>query len=310
MEGLLCDFGRLEPRILALACQSCRSSLGNAEANPFSYAPNMLPLEIPCLDMVPCWLLLRAFDLGAQGVALISNKENCRFGRKPEKWPGRVQFVQGLLQHWNIDPGRIGTFEANNLKGKLPQFLHQIEKLTPTPLRSFQPAAVPASNLALPALIVSLDKKLAPARTEANSGGAVPFGKVQLDSSQCTACGLCALDCPTAALRFLSDAGSYRLLFDHQLCVGCGQCVRVCPERCLRLENILEIDRLYRPAEAIFEGQFARCQECGMPIAPKAMIDKLRIRIAAGQGLTSQLEVCPACRAKALSGAAAKMIGV
>ena len=310
MEGLLYDIGTLEPRILALACQSCFPSLGNAEVNPLSYSPNMLPLEVPCLDMVSCWLLLRAFDLGAQGVALISNKGNCRFGGKPEKWPGRVQFVQGLLQRWDIQPGRIGAFEANNLKGKLPQFLHQIEKLTPTPLRSFQPATLPVGNLALPALIVSLDKKLTPAGTEAISAGAVPFGKVQLDNSQCTACGLCALDCPTGALRFLSDAGSCRLLFDHQSCVGCGQCVTVCPERCLRLENILEIDRLYRPAEAIFEGQFARCQGCDAPMAPKAMIDKLRIRIAAGQGQTSQLEVCPACRAKAMSRAAANMIGV
>jgi len=267
-------------------------------------------MEVPCLDMVPCWLLLRAFDLGAQGVAFISDKESCRFGHKPEKWPGRVQFVQGLLQCWNIQPGRIGVFEVSDLKGKLPQFTHQIEKLTPIPLRSLQPATLPANNLALPALIVSLDKKLAPARTEAISAGAVPFGKVQLDSSQCTACGLCALDCPTGALKFLSDAGSCRLLFDHQLCMGCGQCVTVCPERCLRLENTLEIDRLHRPAEAIFESQLARCQECGAPIAPRAMIDKLRTRIAAGQGLTSQLEVCPACRAKAMSRAAANMIGV
>jgi hypothetical protein len=67
------------------------------------------------------------------------------------------------------------------------------------------------------------------------------------------------------------------------------------------LENILEIERLNKPAETIFEGEIATCQECGIPIAPRAMIDKLRTRIAAAQGLTSQLESCPACRTKAMS---------
>ncbi|MBM4462823.1 MAG: hydrogenase iron-sulfur subunit [Chloroflexi bacterium] len=310
MEGLLCDIGSLEPRILALACQSCRSSPNNAEVDPLGYSPNMLLLEMPCLDMISFWLLLRAFDLGAQGVAFISNKENCRLGRKPEKWPGRVQFVQALLQRWDIEPGRIGAFEVGDLKGKLTQFLRQIEELPPTPLRSFEPATLVVGNLALPELIVSVDRKLEPARTEAISAGAVPFGKVQLDSSQCTACGLCALDCPTGALKFLSDEGSCRLLFEHRLCLGCGQCMEACPERCLHLENTLEIDRLCRAAEAIFESRLARCQECGASVAPKAMIDKLRTRIAAGQGLTSHLEVCPACRAKAMSRAAANMIGV
>jgi ferredoxin len=303
MEGLLlADNNTLQPRIVVLICRSCFPCFGQAKANPISYAPNMFPLEVPCLSMVPSWLLLRAFDLGAQGVALISNMEKCQFGLKPDKWQGKVRFVQELLECWGIEPGRIGVFEGSRLEQELTLFAQGVAQLPPTSLRWSQPTKVPAKGLPLSALIAGLAEKFAPCSSGVVSVGSVPFGKLELDRSQCTACGLCALDCPTKALSFVSDERWYQLLFHHQACIGCGQCIRSCPEKCLRLENTLEIERLNSPAETIFESEIAMCQECGMPIAPRAMIDKLRTRIAAAQGLTSQLEICPACRTKAMSG--------
>ena len=57
---------------------------------------------------------------------------------------------------------------------------------------------------------------------------ASPFGKVTLDGSKCTGCGLCALDCPTGALVVSSsvETGTYQLLFKHDVCVACGRCVK------------------------------------------------------------------------------------
>jgi len=308
MEGLLlADGDILQPRIVVLVCQSCLPSFGETEVNPFIYAPNMLPLEVPCLSMVPSWLLLRALDLGAQGVALISNKEECQFGLKPDRWQGKVRFVQELLEKWGIEPGRIRAFEGSRLEQDLTQFAQGVAQLPPTSLRSSQPTKVPANSLILPSLIAGLTERLAPCSSGVVSAGSVPFGKLELDRSQCTACGLCALDCPTEALSFVSDEGWYQLFFHYQDCIGCGQCIKSCPEKCLRLENTLEIERLSNPPEIIFEGEIAVCQECGIPIAPKAMIDKLRTRIAAADGLTSQLSICPACRTKAMSGVASRM---
>jgi ferredoxin len=303
MEGLLlADGDILQPRIMALICQSCLPSFSEAEVNPFSCAPNMLPLEVPCLSMVPSWLLLRAFELGAQGVALISNTEKCQFGLKPDKWQGRVRFVQELFEQWGIEPRRIKAFEGSRLEQELTQFVREVAQLPPTPLRSSQPTKVPAKGLPLPALIAGLAERLAPRSSGVVSAETVPFGKLELDRSQCTACGLCALDCPTEALRFVLDKEAYQLLFHYQACIGCGQCVRSCPEKCLRLENALQLDKLSSQAETILEGEIARCRECGAPMAPRAMIDRLRTRIAAAQGLTSQLDTCPACRTKAMSG--------
>ena len=55
---------------------------------------------------------------------------------------------------------------------------------------------------------------------------ASPFGKVELDCSKCTGCGLCAIDCPTEALTIATndETDAYQLLFKHNVCVACGVC--------------------------------------------------------------------------------------
>ena len=130
---------------------------------------------------------------------------------------------------------------------------------------------------------------------------ASPLGKVTLDDSKCTGCGLCALDCPTRALIVSSseEAEVYQLLFKHSLCVACGQCVEVCPEQCLHLERTLELDRLNSPATVLFEDEIVRCSECGSPIASRAMINSIKAKVpVTGQFPSSQLELCPMCKIK------------
>ncbi len=126
---------------------------------------------------------------------------------------------------------------------------------------------------------------------------ASPMGKVEINKSECSGCGLCAVSCPSRALNMtLSDGENYQLLFSHGRCDACGQCVQLCPEKCLKLEHTLELDKVNEPV-VLFEGAVARCRECGRVLGSMMMIDKLRARIlAAGQTLVSQLELCPECK--------------
>lgn len=133
---------------------------------------------------------------------------------------------------------------------------------------------------------------------------ASPLGRLELDGSKCTGCGLCALDCPTQALTISSskETDIYQLLFKHSLCVACGRCIEACPEQCLQLERTLELDRLNSPATVLFEDRIARCRECGSIIGSRAMVDRLQAKLPTKEkNLASQFELCPACKSKRLS---------
>ena len=128
-----------------------------------------------------------------------------------------------------------------------------------------------------------------------------PLGKVELDSSRCTGCGLCSVECPTEALVILSneETDSFRLVFKHGSCVACGLCVEICPEKCLHMERSLELGKVGKQS-VLFEDKLVRCSECGRPLGPKSMVDKMQARVmAAGQALPLQFELCPDCKVRA-----------
>ena len=131
---------------------------------------------------------------------------------------------------------------------------------------------------------------------------ASPLGKLELDGSKCTGCGLCALDCPTGALSVSpSGENGYRLFFRHGWCVACGRCLEVCPEQCLSLERTLELDKMDSPPAVLFEDSVARCRRCGRIIGSRAMIDRLKGKLSKTRDNVSPgLELCPECKAEAV----------
>jgi len=125
-----------------------------------------------------------------------------------------------------------------------------------------------------------------------------PLGKVSLDITRCTGCGLCALECPTGALTVIlsEESDTFSLLFKHGICVACGQCVDICPEKCLHVERLLEVEKIDEQS-VLFEDEIARCSRCGGAIGPRVMIDKLQASLtASGHSFTSQLGLCPDCK--------------
>ena len=128
---------------------------------------------------------------------------------------------------------------------------------------------------------------------------ASPLGRVTMMNRACTACGLCAAECPGGALSmdYTEKEGSCRLLFRHHLCTACAKCVKICPENCLKVERTLDTDSLNGPAELLFEDIVVTCSKCGKPFASQAMVGSIKAKL----GITgtidgAYLEICPDCK--------------
>ncbi len=120
---------------------------------------------------------------------------------------------------------------------------------------------------------------------------------VVLDVDRCSACTLCARDCPTGAITASGDAGVC-LSFRSALCDGCGACVELCPEKCLQLKQ----GKAETQTDAVlFQDEFARCEKCGSVIGSKAMIKRVRSRLRTDDAsLATKIELCPVCTGKSL----------
>lgn len=58
-------------------------------------------------------------------------------------------------------------------------------------------------------------------------------GHIDIDIQQCISCGLCMINCPSAAIKVNKKDKTWTInRFD---CVQCGLCVQVCPKKCLSL---------------------------------------------------------------------------
>jgi ech hydrogenase subunit F len=61
-------------------------------------------------------------------------------------------------------------------------------------------------------------------------------GKISNDIEKCILCRICAIKCPTGALRVDKAAGEWEI--NPLACITCGYCVEVCPKKCLAMVNV------------------------------------------------------------------------
>ncbi len=99
----------------------------------------------------------------------------------------------------------------------------------------------------------------------------VPYAGVMIDSAMCSACGLCARFCPTAALRFDVGDGGFGIGFRAARCVDCGLCAIACPEDAIEFgPTIAAAELVAGPDRLVAEGEVAECVDCGAVTAKAA----------------------------------------
>jgi len=234
--------------------------------------PPVLPLFVPCIDVIAETHLLTAFERGAEGVILWGCPES-----HLERLDPAISFTRKVLAAFGLGD-RVLVLDDASLKpdefGKrLTDFVNHLK---PSPLRKKKPEPIDFAALKrtiLQQVLCTLSQKtgVRPALREAN--GAYPFAEVGIDASTCTLCNACVTLCPTKALRKSENAIHFR----YANCIACGLCEHACPEESISLQRILDLAQLMDGGEKkLVEVERITCAGCGAPFMPRAAFERIR----------------------------------
>ncbi|MFQ5897619.1 MAG: 4Fe-4S binding protein [Candidatus Methylomirabilia bacterium] len=282
------------PRGIVFVCERGVSTLEALAQKGLPYPAGWFPVEVPCIGMVtPAWLL-HSLNLGACAVAVLPcSREECRFGR-PDVVRGRVDCTRELLSMLGASPERVRLLDPSDA----PTLARELASL-PEPLSSHAGARSNGASLFTPRAATRALLDLADAygagRDRSLTHPHSPFGVVEVTEG-CTACGACVQACPTGSLALERDREGLALTFEAGLCIGCGECVPVCPESVVRVEQVTDLLRLSRGKHALYRDSEARCEKCGGPVAPRAMLDRIGALLGNNPAISTITQYCLPCR--------------
>ena len=112
---------------------------------------------------------------------------------------------------------------------------------------------------------------------------AASLGDIRIDETGCSACGRCALGCPTGALAAESaPSGDLTLGFDGSQCSACGSCVATCPEGVISLRRTIDSSDIDAGRRVVARTVAQRrCRSCGEPIGAGLALGPVAVRLAA-----------------------------
>ncbi|MBI4331939.1 MAG: 4Fe-4S binding protein [Chloroflexi bacterium] len=289
----------LSPRILLVHCRGSESILNRMGAAGIRYPASVIPYYLPCLATLSPFLVLRAFQLGAEGVAVLPCQNECLHGLELVKMRRALGFVHRLMPHLGLGRERLLRVLDGDLPSvgdQLTKMAEEIQKLGPRPMpgtRDGHPAS-PFSPLVLAGLVEKSGNSFV------IEGNDVPFGLVDINSELCTVCRLCTSVCRSGALAFERSGTELGLMFRHSQCYACGECVRVCPTRALHVKRALK-GSLVGLSLLLLRVGVVSCPDCGGEVAPAPLMKILHQKLQAPEEvIQGALLLCPACRLKRL----------
>ena len=130
-----------------------------------------------------------------------------------------------------------------------------------------------------------------------------PYGRVEIDTDNCTICLSCVSACPAGALQDNPDAP--QLLFREDACLQCGICVSTCPEKVISLVPQFNLADSAMNAELVIEDTPFHCTGCGKPFGSTRSIERVMAKLEGHSMFTGgkqldMLKMCEDCRVGAM----------
>jgi coenzyme F420-reducing hydrogenase delta subunit len=116
----------------------------NLDANQFAGLCHSLEgdtiktIGLPCSGKVDVPYLMKAFETGADSVAVVTcKKDECRHFEGNLRAHKRAEAVESLLEEIGMTAGRMAVFEcgkqdAGQVMGEIKQFINKVRNLPPT----------------------------------------------------------------------------------------------------------------------------------------------------------------------------------
>ena len=146
IEGLFdgAPRGNPEPFIIGFCCQYCAYGEDEwAESVRAQLPANVRTLDVLCTGKIDVLYLLKAFELGADGVFVAGCLgEECRYtDRGVNRTRARVKYVQGILDEIGLSGGRLAVYETSTAEwGRVLQIAvemtERMRELGPNPLQN------------------------------------------------------------------------------------------------------------------------------------------------------------------------------
>jgi ferredoxin len=253
--GILLD-GKFKQKIVMFTCTCGEKVLNEAGKKRVQYPP-VLPFFVPCISSVPETLIIKALELGADGVLLL--KGDCLHDN--DEFPS-IEFAKLFQEAFGLGD-RIRLVETKTVSDFIKEVEDFVENLPPLKLKR-KPSTVGKNKRAT---LVSLTKNFSEltgvSPDTVVKGSFYPFFKVKIDRERCTICNTCMNMCPTQAIEKIEHN---KISFIYPFCIACGLCEKACPEEAISLERILDFSRLGNDGrEIIMESEVMKCKNCSKP---------------------------------------------
>lgn len=129
-----------EPVIVAFTCEHCAYAAADlAGLSKMHFPPNVRTIRLPCTGKVDMLYILRAFELGADGVFVAGClKDQCHYVDGNYKAEARVMFLKKVLDALGFGGDRLEMyFMSSAMSDKFVEVAHEfterIRRLGPNP---------------------------------------------------------------------------------------------------------------------------------------------------------------------------------
>jgi F420-non-reducing hydrogenase iron-sulfur subunit len=131
-----------EPKIIAFCCNWCTYAAADiAGTSRIHYPANVRIVRVMCSGMVDPIYILKAFEMGADGVLIAGCHEaDCHYLNGPQKCDAMFERIRRVVNTLGLESERlrremIAAAEAPVFVGLIQEMVKQLKKLGPSPLR-------------------------------------------------------------------------------------------------------------------------------------------------------------------------------